>query len=432
MTRRTTVLIAFLVVALAALAFSILWQPSVETAESSGSGLKVIVLGVDGLDWFILRQYATEGRLPNIGQLIGRGVLGSIEADLPVAPCIGWTQLGNGTRLSEESLLAIGDLDGRSIHTGVPGVARALAASGGSCLTVGWPGTWPLSGDESGGTILAPYAPDAPSHELSLARALLASGAGQALPGDLASRVDRTLDERLESWIGAFGDEILEPGEEIEGWEPNVLAARWSYVADRTTLDLAAGLITEFEPEVALVHLSGLDAVGHRFVAPGMPEFFPGLPGDVAERYGEVLPGYYEFIDSAVRRLRRLSDDRTVFILCSAYGTHPIEGDLRLAGSHERGAPGVFVAVGPDVAPVPAPIELSTIDVAPTLLALVGRPIPSDLDGRIITQATPAGHLQITPPAYTNPLGLDVVPEACSTGEMESRAAARRERLSGE
>ena len=107
-----------------------------------------------------------------------------------------------------------------------------------------------------------------------------------------------------------------------------MLAARWSYVSDRATLDVAAGMLAELEPDIALIHLGGLDAVSHRFVAPGMPEYFTGLSPDAAERYADVLPAYHEFIDSAVRRIQQLGDDRTVFLLCSTYGTHPAEGDI--------------------------------------------------------------------------------------------------------
>jgi hypothetical protein len=426
MTTRTAVLGAILVAALAVLVLVILWQPAEEAPAPSSDRLKVVVVGVDGLDWFILQKYMSEGRMPFVGRLVGRSVLGSVAADRPVLPTVGWTQLGNGKRLTDEALTTLGDMRGRSMHTGVPALAGAVVASGGTCLTVGWPGTWPLVESRDFGTVLAPYGPDAPTHELALAPALFEGGISQALPADLEARIDRTLHAGIEEWLDDFDNDILPPGSEPEGWSENVMAARWSYTSDRTTLDLAAELLAELEPDLALIQLGGLDAVSHRFVAPGMREYFPGLPDDVAARYADVLPSYYEFLDSAISRIHRLTDDHTVFLLCSTYGTHPLEGDFRISGSHERGAPGVFVLSGPKVAPVPVPIELSTIDVAPTLLAVLGRQIPTDLDGRIVMEATPGGLLETYPPVYSTTSAADApAPSMCATDAMEALAAAR-------
>ncbi len=422
MTTRTTVLAALLIVALALLVLAVLWQPTV-TPTASTSGLKVIVVGVDGLDWFILQKFVAEGRMPFFGHLVGRSVLGSVTADRPVLPAVGWTQLGNGKLLSEGALADLAELRGRAVSTSVPGIAEAVVGSGGSCLTIGWPGTWPVEESWDAGTVIAPYAPDAPAHEVALAPMLYENGSSQAHPAGLSTRIDEAARIISETWPEEFEEDILPAGEDPEDWSDNVLAARWSYISDRMTLDLAAGMLAELEPELALIHFGGLDAVSHRFVAPGMPEFFPGLSPDAAARYADVLPAYYEFIDSAIRRIHRLADDRTVFLLCSTYGTHPAEGDILVAGSHERGAPGVFALSGPKITPVPTPIELSTVDVAPTLLALLGRPIPSDLDGRIVPTATPIGFLQASPPTYTSSGSREVEASACATEEMEALAA---------
>jgi len=432
MTNRTAVLGALLVITIAALIFAIVWQPSDGPEETSSSGLRVVVVGVDGLDWFILQQYVSEGRMPFLGHLIGRGVLGSIGADRPVIPTVGWTQLGNGRHLDESALAALGEMRGASAHTGTPAMVQAATAAGASCLTIGWPGSWPVDGNADAGMVVAPYTANAPAHQLSLAPAYLVGGTGQTAPADLATRLDETVRSGMDSWMTGFDEDILPAGETVEGWFENELAARWSYVSDRAAVELAAGMLAEFEPELALIHLGGLDAVSHRFVAPGMRHFFPNLPENAAVRYADVLPSYYEFVDSAIRRLHRLTDDRTVFVVCSAYGTHPAEGDVRISGSHERGAPGVLILSGRRIAPVPTPVELSTVDLAPTLLAVIGRPIPSDFDGRIVPQAMPAGFLQSYPPVYSSFTLQDPEPVPSATDEMEALTAAQGRFIAGQ
>ncbi|MFQ5615699.1 MAG: alkaline phosphatase family protein [Anaerolineales bacterium] len=65
--------------------------------------------------------------------------------------------------------------------------------------------------------------------------------------------------------------------------------------------------------------------------------------------------------------------------------TQPLAGaqNARLDGSHT--IEGVFLAHGPNI--VPAPVEnASLMDIAPTILYLLGNPVPPDMDGRVLTE----------------------------------------------
>jgi len=158
-------------------------------------------------------------------------------------------------------------------------------------------------------------------------------------------------------------------------------------------------LIAAEEPDLAMIHLPGLDAVSHRFLAPAAPGFFSELP-DEALRFGEILPRYYEFIDRAVTRILRLTDDETVVVLCSTYGTSPSLDVPRISGAHEGGPPGVFVVKGPRISPLPDPIAVTSNDVAPTILAILGVEIPDDIDGRVVLEVLPAGLAKEHPPEF--------------------------------
>jgi predicted AlkP superfamily phosphohydrolase/phosphomutase len=71
-------------------------------------------------------------------------------------------------------------------------------------------------------------------------------------------------------------------------------------------------------------------------------------------------------------------------------GSHRPEGILVLAGSPAR----------------PGPVEGAAIrDVAPTVLHLLGRPVPADMDGRVLEQALDPGFTGRFPPRYEDGSG---------------------------
>jgi hypothetical protein len=62
---------------------------------------------------------------------------------------------------------------------------------------------------------------------------------------------------------------------------------------------------------------------------------------------------------------------------------------------------GVFVAVGADV---PAGVTLQglrLLDVAPTLLYGLGLPVPTDMQGRVLTEVFTEAYTQAHPPTYS-------------------------------
>ncbi len=78
-----------------------------------------------------------------------------------------------------------------------------------------------------------------------------------------------------------------------------------------------------------------------------------------------------------------------------------IESGSRLSyvGSHRT--EGIFALTGPSAA-AGRSLEADIADVAPTILYLLGQALPSDLDGRLVTEALDAGLLESRPPEYSD------------------------------
>jgi predicted AlkP superfamily phosphohydrolase/phosphomutase len=101
-----------------------------------------------------------------------------------------------------------------------------------------------------------------------------------------------------------------------------------------------------------------------------------------------------------------------------------IEGgsDLSYVGSHRH--EGIVVLSGPAVAQG-APVGGELVDVAPTLLYLMGEAVPADLEGRVLVEALSPEVLDARPPEYDDAAPAEFEPERA---ELEEEGAAEVER----
>jgi hypothetical protein len=423
MTIRRAALASVLVASVALLTIVIGWEPGSRAPEGPSTGLKVVVVGVDGMDWFLMRKLLEEGALPSITSILRRGVTGEIAADLPAIPENGWTTLARGRGLTENERARLAGADARLFGL-APELAELVVRSGGSALSVGWPASWPVGDAQA--LVVAPFRPDAPVHETGLPAAILRGDARSCSDG-LCDRVSGIVAGSESAAESEFRRLIFNGGADESGWSEHLLAARWAFLSDLATADVAAGLMAGEEPDLAMVCFGGIDAIGHRFLAPAMPSFFAETPPEY-ESYESLLTNYYVFIDSCIERLRRLTDEDTVFIICSTYGTHPSLDVPTISGAHTSAPPGVLILRGPSIAQRPRAISLAGEDLTPTVLALLGLAIPTDIDGRVLQEVLPAGLLGSHPLEYSGsilPEGADPTPS-----DLMAADAAVAERMS--
>ena len=418
MTKRRAVLLVLLGVSVVILIAALVWKPAEPVPTGPATDLKVIVLAVDGLDWFLLDKYMDEGTLPTIARIFRSAVTGEIEADRPVVPSVGWTMVARGVPLDEAETSMVESGGAARLYGVVPEVVRLVNQGGGDAVAIGWPAAWPLR--EDGIQVVAPYSPDAPDHPRTLAPALFDGAPGQATDPRLSEAVSRAVASNLETIDDEFAKKIHGGGQ--AGMDEALAGVQWGYLADRITLDVAGRTIAEREFDLALVYVGGLDAAMHRFLAPAMPDYFEDL-NTSGGSYSDVVPNYFRFVDDAVARLLRLADKRTIFVLMSAYGTHPSLQTPPATGGHELGPPGVLLVRGPALAGKGTQLSVNTFDMAPTMLAALGLPIPLEMSGHVVLEMLPQGFAQEYPPA------LDERSWSPSRSEDEPPECEQMERL---
>ena len=135
---------------------------------------------------------------------------------------------------------------------------------------------------------------------------------------------------------------------------------------------------------------------GHTFYRYAHPDVFGDVPPDDERRYGRALDQYASLLGQWVGQLAQSLRPGEVLVVLSAHGLEPaplwrrllgaLTGASVTAASHAGGPEGFFLAVGDGIRPESRVRGASALDVAPTLLYLMGLPVARDMEGRVLTE----------------------------------------------
>lgn len=140
----------------------------------------------------------------------------------------------------------------------------------------------------------------------------------------------------------------------FDEWQNEYMSARY--------VDEALKLAADYSPDLLLVHLPDADEAGHDH-------------GAASVEYQEVT----QRMDGDIARLiEGLQDDHTVFVICSDHG-HIAPGGHGGWEPEVTGVPAVFVGPGVMLGSGTMP----QVDIAPTVAALLGIPVPGQATGRV-------------------------------------------------
>jgi hypothetical protein len=215
-----------------------------------------------------------------------------------------------------------------------------------------------------------------------------------------------------------FGAEDLDSNgrAELQRKFPEVFKTLASEMARDLTLTnlLQSGFTQVPDWRLGAVYYRAMDGSHH------MTWKWRGLPGeDLTEhperRFRNTVDAWYQFCDELLGRTLALADDRTVIIVLSDHGW-----ENQLWG-HARKPDGIFFMAGGPVLASPERGQVTIYDVAPTILALLGIPVPEDMDGRVLEEFVDPAFWQKHPvrtvPSYERPRSELVEAEGAEAGE---------------
>ena len=400
----------------------------------------VVMIGVDGLEWKVMRPLLEAGRLPTMARLIENGSVGRLDTLTPtISPAI-WTTVATGKEPSKHGIEGFvkAQQSGQSpeLYTNRDRRTKALwnifSDSGRTVHVIGWWATFPA--ERVSGVMVAQtntrgqITPDGP--KIPAKGSVLPGLPGQVTPIERQSTVignARTINDSIEELAReTFGELAAElPPGSHDAWAQSL----WSFRADNIYLQVARQLLRESErgvPDLLMLYFGMPDVVGHRFWRYAFPDEYEHPPTQKeVDNLSEIIAKSYVWVDRAIGEVLESYDDRATVIIASDHGmraanrrTNFVGREGRFSGDHPDGLQGVFIASGgharrrealgasvqPDKTQLPLslPVLGHVLDLAPTVLALQGLELGRDMDGVVLKEVVKTDFLDRHPPEFVD------------------------------
>lgn len=356
---------------------------------------RLVVLGLDALDWRLVDSLAGRGMMPAMAALLRRSAHAVLEVPRPLISPVVWTTIATGVNPEVHGVLDFlePDPDGgpprpvTSASRKSPALWDMLGAAGRRTATIGWWATFPATAPPGGRVFsdrlteqllglsaVIPRLADPPEAE-ELAQRLAVKAAN--VTSDMVAPLLRLADEELQRVRSGAAD-----------WDDPV-GGLAKLVAATVTIQRLTDAELARDSDVVLSYLEGTDTVGHLF-APFMPPPVPGTDPELARRFGGVVERYFALVDAWLGRIVAGLGPADRLVIVSDHGF--TWGDRRPrvpSGAHTATAvmwhdpEGSFLVYGRGIRPTPQRQRSHVLDVAPTLLALAGLPPSADMPGAV-------------------------------------------------
>jgi hypothetical protein len=357
-------------------------------------GKHVVLVGLDGADWRVLRPLAERGELPTFVRLMQEGAWGPLRSLPGYNSATIWASIFTGKAPRQHQVLDF-------YRTRLPGMTG--------------PGIFSVHR-----TFFIEAADQLARHHLvsrrTVDRSFLRARPLWEILDDLGARVG-VVDgyhvsvpaRPLETAGGFFFSYALNPVSRQPGFDPNSIApdrlplliqppeALRFYVPHAALPDFdwqAATLLdvlaAQEQPEFVSIYGHEPDAVQHHRWKWFEPELFIRVdPADV-QRYADAIPERHRAIDHFLAALIERLDPGTTLMVVSDHGHSPTLID-RLYSEHRHGPPGIVLLWGDAVKPGSELGDAGVLDVTPTVLHLLGYPQGADMPGRVLREAFEPG-----------------------------------------
>ncbi len=362
---------------------------------------RVLLIGWDAADWHLIHPLMEAGQMPVLQRLVEYGTSGRIATLQPVLSPILWNSIATGKRADKHGILGFVEPspDGQSVRPVSSTSRRAKALwnivsqQGLRSSVVNWFASHPA--EPIAGTVFSSrltnvaFGPDGDLTPLP---------ASAVHPPEL-----RDVAEDLRVHPGEITLKQLRPfftrDHRPDQRDPRFLTFIRTLAQCATTHNAATWLAARDDWDLLAVYYDAIDHTGHGFIEYHPPAMAHVSPEDAAV-YGEVVNGMYRFHDMMLGTLLDLAGPDTTVLLLSDHGFY--SDHLRPAVLEHFRDPakkfgpemnpvswhrthGVFLAAGKAIKHDELIHGTSLLDIAPTVLTLLGLPVADDMDGRALT-----------------------------------------------
>ncbi len=363
-----------------------------DSAQSNRS--RVLLIGWDAADWQVIHPLLDAGLMPSLQRLVEAGVIGNIASLSPMLSPILWTSIATGKRAYGHGVRGfIEPLPDRSGVRPVGSRSRSCKAlwnivsqSGRRSVVCGWQASHPAEKIRGGMVSNLFFVPPRDSMPDSWPIPQ-GSVSPERLGGNLAEL--RVHPREIEA---PAIQQLIPRAAELDQTDP-IVRDRLIFVAERlaeviSVHAVATELLERESWDFGAVYYECIDRMGHGFM-PFHPPRLPEVSARDFELYSKVMTGVYRFHDLMLGRLMELAGPDAHIMIVSDHGFE--SGPRRPRGPAEPAnwhrPQGVFVLHGPGVRADERIEGATLLDIAPTVLTLLGLPIGEDMEGKPLVSA---------------------------------------------
>ncbi|MAT68734.1 MAG: hypothetical protein CMJ58_04350 [Planctomycetaceae bacterium] len=365
---------------------------TIERHIAPGRPRRVLLVGWDAADWQMIQPLIERGQMPTLAAMLEQGAWGNLATLRPILSPLLWNTVATGKRAPEHGVL--GFLEADAEGTGVrpssstsrqcKALWNILTQCGLRTNVVGWYASHPaepIAGavatnqfetSHLKGGVAAPVPPGA-VHPPELAEELASL---RVHPRE----IDATA---ILPFIPAAAELLAKPGHRVGKLQ--------QLIAQTATIHaVATHLMATTEWDLTAIYYEGIDRCGHEFMHCHPPQMEQTSDEEFAA-YQHCMVGIYRFHDMLLETLLKLAGDDTAVILMSDHGYYndhlrpdPREGKSGPVDWHRPF--GIFAAQGPGIQPGARAYGASLLEIAPTVLELLGLPPAYDMPGRVLAE----------------------------------------------
>ncbi len=355
---------------------------------------KILLIGWDAADWKIINPLMDAGKMPNLEQLVERGVMGNLSTLYPELSPMLWTSIATGKRPFNHGIHGFTepDPDGQGVRpvTNLSRTTKALwnilSQNSMPCNVIGW---WPSHPAEPINGVMVSNHYQRIAGKIDEPWPVMRGAVHPVRITDNLARL-RVHPQQLDGGhIQPFVPDISG----IDQEKDHRLETLAKIICETLSIRNAALAIMHHEPwRFTGVYFDGIDHFGHAFMRYNPPRQ-PWVDEKDFEIYSHVVESGYILHDIILGALLEEAGKDTTIIIVSDHGFHsdhlrPRHIPHEPAGPAAQHRPyGIFVMAGPGIKKDELIHGASLLDICPTVLTLLGLPVGEDMDGKPLVQA---------------------------------------------